>query len=280
MKKNYKRNEKLASTFDLVAKDFESIGPKYFTHFGHKLVEESGLKEGQDVLDIACGRGASLFKSSELKGLKGRLVGVDFSKEMIKNIRETASEKEIEDLEAYQMDAEKLLFDAETFDCVYCGLSMHFFSSPRLSLEEMYRVLKENGKVAISTWGIKKESGKKGVYERAYEKIFSKRATKGKSREIDLSSVEGLKTFLTSVRFMDVRVVVESKNFYYKSKEEWWTEQSNNATRGFFERIQTDHPDLFMAFKKACFDEVEKEMVEGRIKFEATVLYGYGIKSF
>ena len=49
--------------------------------------------------------------------------------------------------------------------------------------------------------------------------------------------------------------------------------------RGFFERLKTESPELFYDFKKAAFEEIEKEMMDGCIKFDAVVLYGYGVKS-
>jgi len=36
---NFKRNERLEGVFNRVAANFDSIGPKYFSYFGEKLVE-------------------------------------------------------------------------------------------------------------------------------------------------------------------------------------------------------------------------------------------------
>lgn len=243
------------------------------------MIERSELNEEKKVLDVACGRGASLYKASEIVG-SNRVVGVDFSTEMVNELLCSARERGFNDLKVIKMDAENLLFDDGSFDNVYCGLSLHFFSNPSLAIEEMYRVLKVNGKIGISTWGIKRKH-KKGVYERAYERIFPE-ASNNMSRigndAPDFSSEEGLKKILTSKGFVDVVVQVEAKTFFYETKDVWWNEQSNNAVRGFFERIKMKSPQLFHDFKKAAFEEIEKEMIDGRIKFEAVVLYGYGAK--
>lgn len=275
----YKRNERLEKIFDLVAKDFETVGPCYFTYFGHQLIERSEITKGKKVLDVACGRGASLFKAADTVG-SSNIIGVDFSMAMINELLDSAREKGFHDLRAIKMDAENLLFDDGSFDNVYCGLSLHFFSNPLLAIEEMHRVLKDRGKLGISTWGIKRKH-KKGVYERAYERVFpeaSNNMSRAGNDTPDFSSEKGLKEILISKGFSDVVVQVETKTFFYETKEIWWNEQSNNAVRGFFERIKTKSPELFHDFKKAAFEEIEKDMINGRIEFDAVVLYGYGVK--
>ena len=214
----YKRNERLEKIFDLVAKDFEMVGPRYFTYFGHQLIERSELTKGKKVLDVACGRGASLFKAAEMVG-SSDIIGVDFSMSMINELLDSARKKGFHDLRAMKMDAENLLFDDGSFDNVYCGLSLHFFSNPLLAIEEMHRVLKDKGKIGISTWGIKRKH-KKGFYERAYERVFPK-ASNNMSRTrndlSDFSSEKGLKEILISKGFSDVVVQVETKTFFYET---------------------------------------------------------------
>ena len=80
---NFKRNERLEGVFNRVAANFDSIGPKYFSYFGEKLVEYLRVNEGAVLLDVACGRGASLFPAAHGVGEKGKVRGIDFSKEMV-----------------------------------------------------------------------------------------------------------------------------------------------------------------------------------------------------
>jgi len=281
MNNNYIRNEKLKNIFNLVANDFESVGPSYFTYFGHQLVNRSEISEGKKVLDVACGRGASLFKSLEKVGETGHVVGTDFSNEMINGVEKRMKKENISNLELLQMDAENLDFPSNHFDHAFCGLSVHFFSKPLLAIDEMYRVLKANGKIGISSWSIKKDLGTKGTYERAYLRVFpainSEKQSISNDRP-DFYSKEGLTTIFSKAGFISIDIQEETKVFYYKDKDEWWNEQSNNASRGFFERIKSTNPELFNDFKIAAYEEVEKEMEDGRVKFEAKVLYGYGVK--
>lgn len=277
---NYTRNEKLKNIFNLVAENFESVGPNYFTYFGHQLVNQTEIIEGKKVLDVACGRGASLFRALEKVSENGHVVGTDFSNEMIKGVEKRMKKENISNLKVLQMDAENLDFPSSHFDYVFCGLSVHFFSKPLLAIDEMYKVLKANGKIGISSWSIKKDIRKKGVYERAYHRVFPTRINEKHSSSNDrpdFSSKDGLTTILSNAGFISIDIQEESKVFFYKDKDEWWNEQSNNATRGFFERIKATNPELFHDFKTAAYEEVE-ETEDGRVKFEAKVLYSYGVK--
>lgn len=187
-------------------------------------------------------------------------------------------QENISNLKVLQMDAENLDFPSNQFDYVFCGLAIHFFSKPFLAADEMYKVLDANGKIGISCWSMKKEMSKKGVYERAYLRVFpainSKQHGLSNDRP-DFSSKDGLTAILSKAGFISIDIQEETKVFYYKDKDEWWNEQSNNANRGFFERIKKSNPELFNDFKIAAYEE---EMEGGRVKFEAKVLYGYGVK--
>lgn len=281
MKQQFKRNEKLEGIFDLVADNFESVGPSYFTYFGHQLINRSKIGPGQKVLDVACGRGASLLKASEITGPSGQVIGTDFSGEMIKNLASYISKKNIGNVQVLQMDAEDIRLPDNHFDYVFSGLSTHFFSDPILAVHEMHRVLKSEGKIGISSWSIKREAREMGVYEKASLKVFPKNYSKKvppRKKRPDFSSIEGFTTILSEAGFTNIVIQEESKVFYYKDKDEWWNEQNNNATRGFFERIKEDNPTLFDKFKAAVYEEMDVRMEDNGIKFEANVLYGYGIK--
>lgn len=129
---------------------------------------------GSNVLDIAFGRGASLFPAAERIGTHGHAIGIDFSHEMVAQTSKFIVENEIHNIQVVQIDAEKLSFQSETFDNVICGLSTAFFSESLLAVDEMIRVLKYGGKLGISSW---KKREKIGVLGRTYAKMFPETVT-------------------------------------------------------------------------------------------------------
>src|SRR5688500_6552367 len=70
--------------------------------------------------------------------------------------RETQTEIERRGLtqaEARQMDAEHLTFPDSSFDFVLCGFALQFFPHLEQALSEFKRVLKPDGRIAVTTWG-------------------------------------------------------------------------------------------------------------------------------
>jgi ubiquinone/menaquinone biosynthesis C-methylase UbiE len=55
--KERKMKENVAGLFDRVASTYDRVRPRFFSHFGRRLVELAQIPSGADVLDVAAGRG-------------------------------------------------------------------------------------------------------------------------------------------------------------------------------------------------------------------------------
>ncbi|MBK9006118.1 MAG: nuclear transport factor 2 family protein [Anaerolineae bacterium] len=55
------QKQRVSGLFDRVANTFDHVGPRFFSHFGRRLVELAHIPSGAHVLDVATGRGAALF---------------------------------------------------------------------------------------------------------------------------------------------------------------------------------------------------------------------------
>ena len=61
-------NDQLWRVYDDVADVYDTTGVEFFTPLGRRLVEQAGMREGERVLDIGCGRGAVLLPAAEAVG--------------------------------------------------------------------------------------------------------------------------------------------------------------------------------------------------------------------
>ncbi len=273
-----KRNERLEGVFNRVAANYESIGPKYFTYFGKKLVEYAKVNEGATLLDVACGKGASLFPAIHSVGENGQVIGIDFSQEMVKETQSLICAQDLCNAKLIQMDAEKLDFLDNSFDNVLCGLSTSFFSNSLIAIDEIYRVLKDEGRLGLSTW---KKREKKGVLDKVYTKLFLQNQDRNLNNitgRLDFGSVDGIDKILKNAGFKNIEIFVEEKTFYYKDEEEWWQEQWTNASRGLFEHIESIGLDALIKFKEAAIIEIMEYKDAHGIRFDAEVLFSFGHK--
>ena len=109
---------------------------------------------GEHVLDIACGTGALTRCVANSLGPLGRVVGLDLSPDMLAVARTIAPPgRQSAPIEWQEGDAYALPFEDETFDVAYCAFGLMFFLDRVAALKEMWRVLKQDGRLALSVWG-------------------------------------------------------------------------------------------------------------------------------
>jgi SAM-dependent methyltransferase len=101
------------------------------------------------VLDVASGRGTSAFHLAESFGCK--VTGVDLSEENICSATAEAGNRGLGQFVSFQLgDAERLPFDAGTFDAIVCECAFCTFPSKPIAAREFYRVLRSGGQVGLS----------------------------------------------------------------------------------------------------------------------------------
>jgi len=84
------------------------------------------------------------------------IVATDHTKAMIDVFKKLLLEKQDngfwQTVKAQIMDSHSLNFPDNTFDFVFCNVSIGNFEHPLYALQEIYRTLKPNGKVIITHW--------------------------------------------------------------------------------------------------------------------------------
>ena len=111
------------------------------------MFEWLNLKEGEKILDVACGRGTLSLKIAE-RGCE--VHGVDISEDAIKGAKRLAEREKIV-CEFEVGSAEDLPYADGYFDKVICSSSLEHFKDDIKALKEMHRVLKPNGSVVLTT---------------------------------------------------------------------------------------------------------------------------------
>ena len=110
----------------------------------------SHVRYGEKVLDLAGGTGdmTSLFR--QRVGERGLVVLSDINAEMLSRGRDRMIDEGVtEGVEYAQIDAEKLPFEDETFDCVSIAFGLRNVTHKETALRSMYRVLKPGGRLIV-----------------------------------------------------------------------------------------------------------------------------------
>ncbi|WP_436519632.1 class I SAM-dependent methyltransferase [Actinoplanes sp. HUAS TT8] len=136
--------------FEEVAADYDNVGAEFFTPMGAALARAAGVKPGEAVLDVGCGRGAVLFPAAEATGPAGHVTGIDQAPSMVALTRAAAAHLPHVTVEAG--DAQAPDFPPGTFDVITAGLVVFFLPDARAALAAYRRLLRPGGRLAFSTF--------------------------------------------------------------------------------------------------------------------------------
>jgi SAM-dependent methyltransferase len=116
------------------------------------LIEETGISEGQSVLDVAGGVGEPSLTIAERVRPTGTVTCTDAVAEMVGAAESEAQRRGIANIKFRQCKADSLPFDDNSFDAVVSRLGVMFFPDPLAGLREMLRVTKAGGRLSLAVW--------------------------------------------------------------------------------------------------------------------------------
>jgi ubiquinone/menaquinone biosynthesis C-methylase UbiE len=122
--------------------------PTYAGAGGDVIVARAGIEPGMNVLDVACGTGNATIPAAKLEA---RVIGLAFSPGLIAIARERGAESDVE-IEWLEGDAQALPYDDESYDRVISAIGHMFAPDHQRTAEEMRRVCRSNGRIAIACW--------------------------------------------------------------------------------------------------------------------------------
>jgi SAM-dependent methyltransferase len=112
--------------------------------------EYVGLEEGQSVIDLGCGAGNDCFISRSIVGETGKVVGIDFTDEMIEKARKNAGTLGYKNVEFLKGDIENIPVDDGSFDVVISNCVLNLVPDKEKAFSEIHRILKKNGHFCVS----------------------------------------------------------------------------------------------------------------------------------
>jgi len=108
-----------------------------------------GLSRGDTVLDVACGPGNFSREFARDAGPSGLVVGLDGSRTMLERGAADMERSGLDNLALVRGGATALPFADGAFDGVCCFAAIHLFADPYVALDEMTRVLRPGGRIAL-----------------------------------------------------------------------------------------------------------------------------------
>ena len=132
-------------------KKWNEFTMNFLKPMGDAIIKALNIKSNDVVLDVASGTGEPAFSIAAI-ATKGEVYATDLSEEMLTIARNYADERDINNIEFKVADISDLPFKDNFFDKISCRMGFMFFPDMQLATNEIFRVCREGGKVAICVW--------------------------------------------------------------------------------------------------------------------------------
>lgn len=227
---------KATMTYNAAADHFDHPVSSFWHCFGRRTIERIDLKEGETILDVCSGSGGSALPAAELVGATGKVIAVDLADQLIALAEAKAISKQLNNIEFRVADMLDLGYQDEQFDAVVCVFGIFFVPDMRSAIQELWRMVKPGGRLAITTWG-------PNLFEPANNAFWD--AVGGVRPDLlrnfnpwdRISDPEGLKRMLAEAGVHTEQITAEFGKHPLVSVEDWWKIAMGSGYRGTLEHL-------------------------------------------
>lgn len=143
------KEQRVHGVFEKISENYDKMN-SVISFQQHKKWREDTMKRmnvqpGKKALDVCCGTADWTIALAEKMGSSSEVIGLDFSKNMLKVGEEKVKELRLENVQLVHGNAMELPFPDHTFDYVTIGFGLRNVPDYLQVLKEMNRVLKPGG---------------------------------------------------------------------------------------------------------------------------------------
>ncbi|WP_017755586.1 demethylmenaquinone methyltransferase [Calidifontibacillus oryziterrae] len=147
----YSKEERVHNVFERISEKYDVMN-SVISFQRHKAwrkdtMQRMNVQPGSQALDVCCGTADWTIALASAVGATGKVVGLDFSQNMLKIGQQKVEGIELKNIELIHGNAMELPFEDNTFDYVTIGFGLRNVPDYMQVLKEMTRVVKPGGKV-------------------------------------------------------------------------------------------------------------------------------------
>ncbi|KML46217.1 demethylmenaquinone methyltransferase [Cytobacillus firmus] len=143
------KEERVHSVFEKIYGNYDKMNSvisfQQHLRWRKDTMKKMNVQKGTKALDVCCGTADWSIALAEAVGESGKVVGLDFSKNMLKIGEEKIKERKLKQVELVHGNAMELPFADNSFDYVTIGFGLRNVPDYLQVLKEMHRVVKPGG---------------------------------------------------------------------------------------------------------------------------------------
>ncbi|HET9495376.1 MAG TPA: methyltransferase domain-containing protein [Chloroflexia bacterium] len=178
----------------------EVFVPAALQQWAERVADAAKLQRGQRVLDVACGTGVLTRAVAERVGPEGAVVGLDRNEGMLAVARRNAP-----DIEWRQGNVEAMSFESRSFDAVVSQFGLIFFANRR-AVDEMTRVLRPGGHLAVAVWSRLEDSPGYAAFTDLLQRRVSAQAADEERAAFALGDPQLLRSHFEGAALSDLKI--------------------------------------------------------------------------
>jgi SAM-dependent methyltransferase len=194
----------------------EFFVPALFQEWASRVAGAAKIQAGQRVLDVACGTGILARTVAEWVGPTGSVVGLDVNEGML-----AVAARKAPRIEWRQGLAEDLPFDSDSFDAVVSQFGLMFFEDKVAALQEMVRVLRPGGRLAVAVWDSLDHIPGYAAMVALLQRLFGEQAASGLRPPFSLGNLPKLQTLLAEAGLSEAEIMTQTGVTRFPSLQAW-----------------------------------------------------------
>ncbi|MFE6283054.1 class I SAM-dependent methyltransferase [Streptomyces sp. NPDC057877] len=183
------------------------------------VLDTVDLYPGAQVLDLACGTGFVARAAANRVGPTGHVAAADINEGMLK-VAHAKAPHVYPDLELTLAPADRLPYEDASFDTVICQQGAQFFPDLTAALTETARVLRPDGRLALTVWAPKERCPYFAAQYEVLERYASPEDT-ASFRAAFSCTADRLTTAITQAGLHDVTVREFTREVHTPPLREW-----------------------------------------------------------
>lgn len=247
---------------------------EWHIQIARKLVDLSNINSGAQVLDLCTGTGMVALYAASKVGLKGSVLGVDISEEMLERAQINATTAGIQNVRFEVGDAENLKFALNSFDIIFCGSAFIWMTDLSAALAHWKKLLKPNGQLGFHAFS--ENAFVTGVVAQS---VLSKYGVDYQMSK-PTGSVEKCNVLLERAGYRNIHVKVDASSTYVSLEEakSSWVSELHPAPGQFPHPLSKLTPAQAISAQAQYDKELERRNTEKGIVNDMTTFYVFGEK--